>query len=140
MPLLIAHSLVLKYNNIPHYVYYTPAIVWGILILYFSLLPHQFVPTSLITVSDLLLHALIYGVLTFLLFWARFFSNQRQRPPFRKLAIDLILILAGSGLVEIIQEQFIEGRSGEFLDLLANFVGALLGTVIALIGASRFAQ
>lgn len=120
--------------------YNTPATVWGILILYFSLLPSQSIPPSLIEVSDLFLHVAIYAAFTSFYFGGNYFLNNRVflNPSKRNLILAIVILI--SALIEVVQEQWIPGRSGEWLDLLANFSGALLGTVIVKTALARWVK
>ncbi|MCH8553948.1 MAG: VanZ family protein [Schleiferiaceae bacterium] len=109
---------------------YTPAIVWGILILYFSLLPSDDVPGQLKEMSDQLLHALIYGGLTLLLTLAVTVKKPEEFP-FSTALLWLVFATLFGGLVEYLQETYIPGREGEWRDVLANFLGAICGLIIA---------
>lgn len=120
--------------------YNTPATVWGILILYFSLLPSQSIPPSLIEVSDLVLHVAIYAAFTFFYLGGSYFQNQRVFMAFPRRIKVLIVVTFISALIEVIQELWIPGRSGEWLDLAANFFGAFLGTVIVKWALTRWVK
>jgi VanZ family protein len=113
--------------------YYTPAVTWGVLILYFSLLPHHQVPESLLSIDDLLMHAGIYGLFSFFAVWGRYCQQGQQNPHSRFLVLLLLFTSLGGGAIELIQENLIVGRRGEWADAIANTTGAFLGMVIAIL-------
>ncbi|MBL4587446.1 MAG: VanZ family protein [Flavobacteriales bacterium] len=72
--------------------------------------------------ADKVVHVILFGIEAFLLSW----SLHRQ-PKFRVVFYVLIWSFVLGGGLELIQHNYIEGRSGDFLDLLADMVGALFG-------------
>lgn len=81
-------------------------------------------------------HFVMYGGLSFLLF-----LESHKRPITLPLAISLLLYacLLG-GLMEIGQATLTTYRSGEWLDFVADSIGALLGCPIALLAKKGFAS
>jgi VanZ family protein len=126
------HSLVPEASKKNQIKYYTPAIFWGVLILYFSLLPHHRVPNALVTINDLLMHAGIYALFTFFIVAGRFFQTNRTSPGWRYGNFVALVATILGGCIELIQEQFVSGRTGEWADFWANAFGAFLGMVIAI--------
>lgn len=106
------------------FIYYAPAICWGILIIYFSLLPGDSVPNFLKSIWDFILHFGIYFLLTLLFILG---STQFQ---FKKSSITIFIIavfitsLMG-GCLELVQQYVIENRHGDWFDFFANNSGAL---------------
>jgi VanZ family protein len=65
-----------------------------------------------------------------------FVGAQIRRPTVRHLITLALALLAFGGAIEIIQS-FVPGRSAEWLDLLADAVGATLGLLLAM-GQARW--
>jgi len=117
----------LEANKKQNIIYYTPAIGWGILIIYFSLLPSQKVPSLLKNIWDFSLHTGIYFLLAALIFLGY--------TQFKKTAFNLstafftiLLVAVLGGALELIQEYYITNRSGEWLDFVANNFGAVIAS------------
>lgn len=104
-----------------------PALGWFGLVAYFSLMPRLDVPDVLNQINDKLIHFGIYAVGTALLLKALLH-------PHWKLGIALVL---GFGVaIEVAQALWVEGRSGDPLDVVANAAG----TALAWWMARRWAQ
>lgn len=83
-----------------------------------SLMPVQAMPA--VQIWDKLAHAVNYALLAVLLL-----SAQRRLPPW----VVVLVIVAFGGLIEL--AQMATGyRRGEWLDVLANFIGAVSGTLL----------
>ncbi|MFP5440960.1 MAG: VanZ family protein [Gammaproteobacteria bacterium] len=83
-----------------------------------SLMPVQAMPA--VQVWDKLAHAVNYALLAALLL-----SAQRRLPPW----VVVLAVVAFGGLIELAQAAT-GYRRGEWLDMLANFVGAVSGTLL----------
>lgn len=105
--------------------YYTPAIGWGILICYFSLMPSNEVPGFLLDAKDILLHFLIYFFFTLLLFFGANKFSSKFLLGYSMTIIVLTSIVLGVS-IELIQENFIAGRHFEWGDILFNILGTLV--------------
>ncbi len=70
---------------------------------------------------DKVIHAILFGAEAFLLVWAA------SRNHFMSAALILGWCFILGGGLELVQFYFVEGRNGDFLDLLADMVGAVLG-------------
>lgn len=70
---------------------------------------------------DKLVHFMLYGLLSFILLHDlhKIFNNKSSL-----ILLTLILCVSYGGLIEVFQS-FIDGRSGELYDLLADFAGSL---------------
>ena len=93
-----------------------------------SLLPSEKLPVDVLVVSDKIIHALIYFILTSLLILASIYtSNDVSNLIINKkfIIVSLISLLLGI-LIEFAQEYMNIGRSGDWKDVIAN----LFGTVI----------
>jgi len=71
---------------------------------------------------DKLIHAILFAIEAALLG----FVFQKWKEPKAWLAILAWCFILGGGL-EVVQHMWIEGRSGDVLDLIADMVGAILG-------------
>jgi len=116
--------------------YFTPAIGWGILILYFSTLPRTEVPGLLNKFSDKLIHASIYFVATFLIYFGFLRFKRAGFVLRRPLFLSFFICVVFGGFIELVQMYFVPGRSGEWLDIAANVSGSLI-FVLTLVGYHR---
>jgi len=104
-----------------------PTLIWGTLILFFSVLPYSIMPALTISWFDKIVHFFEYFILGILV--VRAYYRISDRISYRNLSFVLIL---GSGygiLIELIQ-RYIPGRSASLTDVVANFAGLLIGIVI----------
>jgi len=77
-------------------------------------------------------HFVMYGAVS-LTIWVEYLS-QHQAPNYRRLLLwAWMAIIAMSGLLELLQEYATATRNGEWQDLLANAIGATLGTIVGLL-------
>jgi len=77
-------------------------------------------------------HFVMYGAVS-LTIWVEYLS-QHQTPNYRRLLLwAWMAIIAMSGLLELLQEYATATRNGEWQDLLANAIGATLGTIAGLL-------
>jgi len=103
----------------------TPAIGWGILICYFSLMPSKEVPSMLKSVQDFVLHFSIYGALSVLSFFGLTRYSFFRLPLNTALLVSVCCITLGF-LIELVQERFIPGRQFEWSDVLFNSLGSAI--------------
>ncbi len=101
------------------------ALCWTGVVLFFCLAPSNDIPAVNIPNLDKLVHAFFHFVFTIL--WFLFFKKQVKKKNQLKLLVAVVLFsfLFGIG-IEILQDQFATSRSGDFLDVLANFFGAII--------------
>lgn len=95
-----------------------------VVVLWLSLTPVQALPS--VDLWDKAQHALAYFVLALLGAWAF--------PALMPLAVALVLLGVG---IEVLQGTMGLGRQGDPLDGLANTLGVLAGTGLALLGRRR---
>jgi VanZ family protein len=110
---------------------FVPVIIWLIIVLGLSGYPGNQLPKVAVWQFDKLVHTIMYGILSFLLFipFSKQFLNEGKR-----LRIRVIIILFGvsyGGFMEILQENIFINRSCNLIDFTANTVGAILGVLIA---------
>lgn len=101
-----------------------------------SLLP---VPDVRVTVEvplmDKWAHMVMYGVLT-LVIWLEYIRAHRQMRGRRLLLLAFLAPIAMGGVLELMQAYLTTCRSGEWLDFVANSIGAVVGAGCGLL-ASR---
>lgn len=115
-----------KTNKHEHLYSFTPAILWGVFVGISTLIPSENIPDTVFNAYDKLVHAGVFAILTFLLFYA--FRNHPESGMSayrRKILVTIFSILYG-GIIEILQSNFISGRSGDWIDFLADAIGCIL--------------
>ena len=104
-----------------------------------SLLP---VPDVRMTVEvplmDKWAHMVMYGVLT-LVIWLEYIKAHRQMRSRRLLLLAFLAPIAMGGVLELMQAYLTTCRSGEWLDFVANSIGAVVGAGCGLL-ASRLRE
>lgn len=84
---------------------------------------NEFLPIDLFS-QDKLLHFSCYFVLTLL--WSYGLYKITKRP----IQKSLVITIAVGILMEVCQYLFFEGRLFEFLDIIANISGSLIGALV----------
>ncbi|NQX97859.1 MAG: VanZ family protein [Flavobacteriales bacterium] len=108
---------------------YLPAIIWLVVILILSGYPGNQLPKIAVWQFDKWVHTLMYGVLSFLVLipYSKQFLVKGNR-----FKIGLFIILFGifyGGFMEILQNNIFINRSGNWIDFIANSLGAIIGVV-----------
>lgn len=80
-------------------------------------------------------HMVMYGVLT-LMIWLEYIRAHRQMRGLRLLLLAFLAPIAMGGALELMQAYLTTCRSGEWLDFVANSIGAVVGAGCGLL-ASR---
>ena len=108
------------------WIYRAPAIAWGFLISYLSLVPvHTLDPGWSLEVSDKLVHGILYFTWVSLLYFGT--SRAYRRGVSRRKMIFYwgSAVIFGAG-IELMQGWMAMGRSADVFDALANTGGAVL--------------
>ena len=111
--------------------YYSP-LFWAATILFLSSIPSHELPDfsfwKLLT-FDKIAHVTLYGMFSFHIMKSciRQYANWVIR--YNAKLIAIVTAVAYGAMIELLQEFVIEDRYGDWFDLLANVVGAWLGTV-----------
>lgn len=115
----------------PALLYFLPALIWGCILSYFTLLPADSIPEQLKGFNDKILHILIYCGSALLLTLG--FTKFRWSAKLRLVHQGLILAICISygGAIELVQHWLVPGRHGEWGDFWANSLGALLVVFLA---------
>ncbi|MCK5825293.1 MAG: VanZ family protein [Ichthyobacteriaceae bacterium] len=112
-----------------------PVLLWIGAITFMSLLPVKEIPQGILTVSDKIIHALIYCVLTSVIYLYLFSGNKTDVLKFQKhffIKAAVISFMFGIG-IELGQSYMDLGRSGDVFDVLANVSGIALSLFIVYI-------
>ena len=84
-----------------------------------------------IAISDKGIHFIFYAIFAILLYFPLRLNTTRA---YTFVTISILVLLVGFALgavVELIQHYFIVGRFGEYLDIVANTIGLLIGLLIS---------
>lgn len=116
---------------------YTPALLWGFLVSYLTLLPRERIPRELANMNDKLIHGSIFFLTASLIIAGGLRYNFKlELTKLRLTGIWLFCVLFG-GLIEILQNELIPGRYGDWHDFYANSIGALLAVFLWFFYQSR---
>jgi VanZ family protein len=108
---------------------FVPALIWLLFIVVGSFMSTSNVPK--IAVSDKGIHFIFYAIFAFLLYFPLRVNTKRSFTFVTTSVLVLLVGLALGAVVELIQHYFIIGRFGEYLDILANTIGLLVGLLIS---------
>lgn len=112
--------------------YLLPSVLWSLIILWIISIPGTSIPSSKlfdIPHFDKLVHAAVFAVFTFLLTYG---LRMQQIIVLNKYpyTISLLVGVVYSMLTEWIQLRFVDSRSGELYDLIADLAGCLMGVLL----------
>ncbi len=107
---------------------YVPAFLWLLLITALSVMPGVQLPSFSLFATDKLAHAMVYGILTWLMLRA-YRRSRNNRTLSWKEWIFPVLSTGYGVLMECVQYAFIPGRFYEYDDMLANAFGAFVGWI-----------
>jgi VanZ family protein len=112
-----------------YFIHVVPAVIYVFAIFYGGLIPAPHVPGPEFHAQDKFLHAVAFGLMTFVIYRAVCFVRPKLavRP---KLGLSFGAVLFLGGFLEILQA-FTSYRSAELLDFVADGVGAAI--VVALL-------
>ncbi|MEO1517925.1 MAG: VanZ family protein [Bacteroidota bacterium] len=112
--------------------YYLPFIAWSAIILVLSTGPGIDLPERWVDLvaPDKWAHAFVYAVMTGLLLWAFQKSGGSLLSNSGSWILAIFVCSAYGVGMEWIQERFFPNRYFEYLDILANIIGSLLGAYL----------
>lgn len=113
-----------KQNNIFTTYAKSIAILWTLLIFFLCFIPGKDLPHLNIPLVDKWTHMVLFGVFT--IFWH---NTARSN----SMGLKLILFIAATflgWLVEYVQGHYVQGRSQDNMDTLADAVGGLIGIIL----------
>jgi len=80
---------------------------------------------------DKLGHLIFYSIFSILVCWGAFkIGLLGQNSPFLKLLLPIAVVFIYGVMMEFLQLKFYEGRHLEFMDMAANALGAIIGSLI----------
>lgn len=107
---------------------YLPLIIHWVSIFILTSLPSESLPS--VEISDKLNHFLAFFVLGFFLNLT--LKYQTKFPNLKKnILLITIIVASGYGLLDELHQLLVPGRSAEVLDWVADFIGALSGSLLA---------
>lgn len=107
---------------------YLMTLSWLVLVTAMSLLPASALPsTTAFKGMDKLIHAYMYGQFVILLVITFHKQHDFDQVKHAPRSIALAIATAYGLLMELLQHNLIPGRTFDFLDILANIGGGLLG-------------
>lgn len=113
-----------KQNNIFTTYAKSIAILWTLLIFFLCFIPGKDLPHLNIPLVDKWTHMVLFGVFTIL--WHNTVRSN-------SIGLKLILFIAATflgWLVEYVQGHYVQGRSQDNMDTLADAVGGLIGIIL----------
>lgn len=110
---------------------FTPALFFVLLITILSAIPGDRIDLPPIWNIDKYLHMLVYFVQCASIALGYRFYYGKDLPMNKMISVSLLLSIAMGGLLEIFQEHLFVNRSGDYLDFLANSLGAIAAAFLS---------
>lgn len=107
--------------------------LWATIILVVSVIPGEDLPSLSIWEPDKVMHAFVYGVLTFLICY----SLSKYRYSLKQSIINAIVLCILYGFVIELIQLLLPTRSFDLLDAVANSTGCLLSGGLILLFSGR---
>ncbi|MBL0340350.1 MAG: VanZ family protein [Bacteroidetes bacterium] len=113
--------------------YYLAPLFWAGIILFLSSIPSNDLPDfSFWTLFsfDKFAHVVMYAILSFQVMKAcvRQYANKSLR--YKAVKVSVVTGVIYGGLIELFQEYMLTDRYGDWMDLISNIVGTILGIVL----------
>lgn len=103
------------------------AIGWTLLIAFLCLITFHKLPTFGVSGTDKLVHLTFHFF--FVLFWGWYSIIKNKEILLSKIVRIVTISLVYGVIIEFLQEAFTTSRHADFLDVIANLIGALLALV-----------
>lgn len=104
------------------------AIIWGILVFVFSVIPGNYLPKVKSFADwlsiDKIVHVFVYSVFTYLLLIG--FLKTYQSFKWKYVISVLVFVVFYGGILEILQTYYFVNRNGNIYDFLANILGCII--------------
>ncbi len=82
-----------------------------------------------IILDDKLIHIILYVILAFV--WLFFYHVFKEKHiSFKEIFIISFLCLTHGIIIEVLQHLFVNSRQADILDVLANTIGIIIGTIV----------
>lgn len=116
------------------YVWYVPAAVVAVAIALLSLWEHPTLPPLVLRWSDKTWHTLMYVVQAVaLLLPVAALGGAEQKGLWKRYAGAWMLTVGYGGLMEVLQATCTRTRTGDWMDLVADIIGASIGLILVAI-------
>ncbi|WP_310380508.1 VanZ family protein [Flavobacterium sp.] len=113
-------------------IYFLTALFWTGIITFFCLVQFSAVPFRGVSNLDKLVHVFFHFVFTIL--WFLYFQKQLMGRDKTRLLLFSFLFSVFFGIsIELLQKYFTTTRNGDFLDVLANSIGAITAVLVIII-------
>jgi VanZ family protein len=113
--------------------YFLAPLFWASTILFFSTIPAEDLPNFSfwrLFSFDKVIHAAMYGLLAFLVMKAALRQYSSWYLRYNAVKVTAIGVTAYGALIELYQELLLTDRYGDWMDVLANLIGTILGICI----------
>lgn len=107
------------------------AIGWTVLIAFLSLITFSDLPSIGVSGADKYVHVTFHFV--FIVLWGLYVSSQQNGIRISNVVRLVIISVLYGIVIEILQETLTTTRHADIFDVLANFIGALLGLLVFLL-------
>ena len=112
---------------------YPLALLVAVAIVLLSLLPIPDMKVDVhVPLADKWTHMVMYGVLTFII-WFEYRRSHKQWNALKLILLAFLAPIAFGGLLELAQAYLTTCRSGEWMDFAANSIGVCLGTALGFV-------
>ena len=116
------------------YVWYVPAVVVAVAIALLSLWEHPTLPPLVLRWSDKTWHTLMYVVQAVaLLLPVAALGGAKQKGIWVRYVWAWVLTVGYGGLMEVLQATCTRTRTGDWMDLVADIIGASIGLILVAI-------
>ena len=114
--------------------YFIPAVIWALIIFFLSTnTPVELGPSHWLDFLsiDKVGHLVFYFIFCVLVCWGYFkIDKLTLESSTTKYILPILLVVSYGIIMEFLQLQFYEGRQLEFMDMVANALGACLGATL----------
>tara|TARA_B100000795_G_scaffold197365_1_gene151336 strand:- start:740 stop:1117 length:378 start_codon:yes stop_codon:yes gene_type:complete len=108
---------------------FVPGIIWLLTIVVGSFMSASKVPS--VAISDKGIHFIFYAIFAILFYIPLRVNTKRSFSLVTTIKLVIIIGFVLGSVIELVQHNLIVGRYGEYLDLLANSIGLLIGVIIS---------
>jgi len=104
-----------------------PALIWGMVVLFFTALPYSGVPQLTVGYFDKIAHFMEYTLFSVLILRGAFRSGANPTP---KVLLFALIFSVSYGIVMELLQLYIPGRTASFADGVANLAGSVFGLLL----------
>ena len=118
-------------------IYYILVVAWAAIIFILSAIPGDTINIPAFWNADKFAHIFVYFILAILILFSLIWS-QRSISFIESAILTFLVTIAYGGVIEILQQYVFINRDGDFLDFIANSIGAALGVTAMLYYKKKF--